>query len=54
MYNLRVALTEGRLRRLTTLSGAVIAGALMWLVVRALCRPPGCCGALASGATRRR
>ncbi|MDO4918220.1 ECF transporter S component [Kocuria sp.] len=37
---------------LTTLSGAVIAGALMWLVVRAL-QATGVLGALASGAARR-
>ena len=37
----------------TTLSGAVIAGALMWLVVRAL-QATGVLGALASGAARRR
>lgn len=37
----------------TTLSGAVIAGALMWLVVRAL-QATGVLSALASGAARRR
>ncbi|RKQ34842.1 ECF transporter S component [Kocuria tytonis] len=37
----------------TTLSGAVIAGALMWFVMRAL-QATGVLGALASGAARRR
>lgn len=37
----------------TTLSGAVIAGAVVWLVVRAL-QATGVLGALASGAARRR
>ena len=40
-------------RVFTTLSGAVIAGALMWLVVRAL-QATGVLSALASGAARRR
>ena len=54
MYNYEWALDQKVVyAALTTLSGAVIAGALMWLVVRAL-QATGVLGALASGATRRR
>ncbi|ASE11269.1 energy-coupling factor transport system permease protein [Kocuria rhizophila] len=54
MYNYEWALDQRVVyAALTTLSGAVIAGALMWLVVRAL-QATGVLGALASGATRRR